>query len=807
MSKCGPLGAALLGCALCSTVAIADGWVDFVEETTSRMPTDLNDPSVSTADTQEKDYAWGDVDNDGDIDMVSARKQPFTSTGKDTNVLFMNEGIAEGHAFDGVFVDRTGEYASLSDVGGDNGFLTPTNDRDVLLHDLNNDGWLDIITATTLTDNQAKHLSHPRIYMNLGEDAGVWMGFRHEDARIPQMHATAGPRFCSVSAGDVTGDGFADLYFGDYDSGGSQIFDFNNRLLINDGTGHFTDQSSTRLTAEMREAAFGAASVIADINNDGRLDIVKQTSLNAPTHIAVTYNDPNNEGFFNAYDTIYDLAPYFVSVGDLNQDGRLDLVITDDGTDRYMLNNGWGSNGIANFTAFTFAGSEGFGSNSIIADLNNDGHQDVIIADVDVDIGGCTRTTLIYRNLGNNPNVGFQVQGEIIPNSMLQGVHDVGVFDIDGNGRLDLVIGSCVGTRIWMNQAPTGLVFSYPDGLPSSLEPDVETTIDIEVSAFGGGQMLANSLRIWYSIGQSGFIPAVMQDLGEDVFRATLPGLPCTTIVNFYVTATMESGTHFYDPPGAPGSTFFAIFATGTEVTLRDDIEGDVSGWTVYSDASLTSGEWEAGDPNGTILDGVFAAPDIDATAGAGNVRCWVTDNLFTSFAGLADVDGGPTFLETPMFSLEGVDATISYSRWHFCNEEGTPLGDNLITEISNDGGDSWLFVHETTGTGSAWESIAFRASDMIDPTANMKLRFVSSDSPNNAITESGVDNFQVEEILCGPDCPGDIDLSGDVGFNDLVALLSAWGPCVDCAADLDGSGDVGFADLVALLAAWGPCV
>ena len=33
----------------------------------------------------------------------------------------------------------------------------------------------------TLTDNEAKHLSHPRIYMNLGQDkGGAWLGFRHE---------------------------------------------------------------------------------------------------------------------------------------------------------------------------------------------------------------------------------------------------------------------------------------------------------------------------------------------------------------------------------------------------------------------------------------------------------------------------------------------------------------------------------------------------------------------------------------------------------------------------------------------------
>lgn len=54
---------------------------------------------------------------------------------------------------------------------------------------------------------------------------------------------------------------------------------------------------------------------------------------------------------------------------------------------------------------------------------------------------------------------------------------------------------------------------------------------------------------------------------------------------------------------------------------------------------------------------------------------------------------------------------------------------------------------------------------------------------------------------------PADIDGDGTVGFDDLLVLLGAWGPCppppAECAADVDGDGIVGATDLVALLAAW----
>lgn len=61
----------------------------------------------------------------------------------------------------------------------------------------------------------------------------------------------------------------------------------------------------------------------------------------------------------------------------------------------------------------------------------------------------------------------------------------------------------------------------------------------------------------------------------------------------------------------------------------------------------------------------------------------------------------------------------------------------------------------------------------------------------------------------CDPEitvpCLGDLGGDGLVGFDDLVALLAAWGE-PSAAADLDEDGIVGFGDLVVLLAAWGPC-
>lgn len=56
-------------------------------------------------------------------------------------------------------------------------------------------------------------------------------------------------------------------------------------------------------------STLGTAAAIADINNDGVNDVVKQTALHQPYHQAVVYNDPDNEGFFDGYDVVGLAAP------------------------------------------------------------------------------------------------------------------------------------------------------------------------------------------------------------------------------------------------------------------------------------------------------------------------------------------------------------------------------------------------------------------------------------------------------------------------------------------------------------------
>jgi hypothetical protein len=64
------------------------------------------------------------------------------------------------------------------------------------------------------------------------------------------------------------------------------------------------------------------------------------------------------------------------------------------------------------------------------------------------------------------------------------------------------------------------------------------------------------------------------------------------------------------------------------------------------------------------------------------------------------------------------------------------------------------------------------------------------------------------DDIHFGPPittCHGDLNRDRDVGFDDLLAILDAWGK-EEGPEDLDGNGVVDFEDLVLLLSLWGPC-
>ncbi|MFQ5411194.1 MAG: hypothetical protein ACE5EC_02815, partial [Phycisphaerae bacterium] len=468
---------------------------------------------------------------------------------------------------------------------------------------------------------------------------------------------------------------------------------------------------------------------------------------------------------------------------------------------------------------------------SLIADLNNDDFKDVLIANVDVDLPSCTQPSKIYRNLGDPPNVTLTRQGNVgIAQADLNGVHDFAVFDLSGDTAPDIIIGNCSGTRVYINQPVIGVNFQYPSGLPSFIQPNQDLTFTVRVVATGDVPLLDDTGTLHFSIDGGPFqVVNMVQPIPGGLYEATLPGAPCLATYDFFVQVLLQGGQPFRDPFDAPTSVFSSIASIGTQIAFEDDIEGDVSGWTVVNDATLTDGHWEQAEPIGTIFNGELAAPGEDAEASDTKIRAFVTQNCPDPptacgghTAGSADVDGGGTDLISPTLVLTGTDAIISYFRWFFTSSP-TPGIDTLTVWVANNGNcpnPNWALVETVNstsdGTNTAWEGVSFLVSDFVTPTANVKVRFRAEDAGPGSVVEAGVDLFTVNQFLCSalPDpcaVPGDMNTDSTGDGSDVQAFVDCFiggGPSCDCA-DMDNSGTVEINDVglfVEALLLGGPC-
>ncbi len=772
-----------------STVAAQD-WLTYIDDSAARLSVS---PSLGVSDVAEKDFAWGDVDQDGDIDLVCVRKEPWMSPGRRRNVLFMNEGIADGQSIDGVLVDRTVDFVTAATDGGQ-GFLDLTADRDVQLVDLDGDGWLDMITATAFGTGLPKTISHPRVYRNLGSAGGTWLGFRYEESLTPQMPQSF--NFCGIAFGDVTGDAAPDLYFTEYEN------TLEDRLWINDGLGSFTDESTARMTFQMRESEFAPFAVNGDVNGDGVNDIVKCRSNAPPYRISISYNDPANEGTFSDFEVPLLSAPYYIELGDLNNDGLLDLVAQDDGIDRYLLNQGNGADGLADFSAFFLPpASNGFSGKTLVEDLNGDSWPDIIIADTAVNGFGCTRHLKMWRNLGDAPNVTFVEETGGLSVADRQGTWDIAAIDLNGDGYKDLILGRCGGIRVWMADPPADVQFEYPNGFPTTIPPSEFTDLEVELTGIGQATILPGEVRLTTSVAGATPSTQTMVPLGGGLYSAPLPAGDCLSHTDFFIEVLTAEGGTFTDPPGAPLAPHRAIAAGATSDVINDPIGASPAGWTIENDPGLTGG-WEAAIPVGTFTGTIPNAPGSDAGPTPGGYAFVTGNGPPGGTAGADDLDGGPAILTSPSADLLGADAFISYDRWLFTN---LGVADALVVSIRADIGSSWIPVESVAQTGSAWERASFLVSDFVTPGTGVQVRFEVSDEPNDSVTEAGIDNFRVERLDCATFRRGDCNGDGSVDVADPIALLTqlfGGGGVLGCddACDTGDDGQLDIADPIAVL-------
>ncbi|MEZ4296735.1 MAG: VCBS repeat-containing protein [Polyangiaceae bacterium] len=257
---------------------INDGTGKFVDEAAARLP---NVKSRAGA------TRFGDVDNDGDLDLLVG--DDYSGNSGQIAHLYLNDGT-------GKFTEAP--WALPTMMSGDQPI-------DFDLFDMDGDYDLDLF-----------------INQHFGTKGQLWQNdgtgkFVDVTANIPSQDGQSKFRYGPVAC-DVDGDGDLDIWQDNaIPPGGAE------QLLINDGKGKFTDETVARVSGNSANADDNGLACI-DADGDGDLDAV---IFNLGTAERLLINDGNGNFTFKAgaFPNSND-STLWIEFGDLNGDGRLDFA-------------------------------------------------------------------------------------------------------------------------------------------------------------------------------------------------------------------------------------------------------------------------------------------------------------------------------------------------------------------------------------------------------------------------------------------------------------------------------------------------
>jgi len=294
------------------------------------------------------------------------------------------------------------------------------------------------------------------------------------------------------------------------------------------------------------------------------------------------------------------------------------------------------------------------------------------------------------------------------------------------------------------------LIFSNVTELPDTDMPG-PYLVSADIIANFNPPVASATLR--YKVGGGSFIDVPMANTVGDTYEASIPSQVGAAIVDYFVTATDNLGVAQSFPAGAPGDLL--SFDIGTLVIVTsDDFEGaSDNGWTVgVPSDDATTGIWVRVNPVGTA-----AQPENDHSISG--TTAWITGQSSPGGAlGANDVDNGKTTLLSPVFDLSGLgEPVVSYWLWYSNNTGASPNADIFEVDISGDGGGTWSSAEVVGPSGcesnGGWIEHSFRVTDVMAPTATMRLRFVASDEGSGSLVEAALDDFAIT-VLGAPGCP-----------------------------------------------------
>ena len=278
-----------------------------------------------------------------------------------------------------------------------------------------------------------------------------------------------------------------------------------------------------------------------------------------------------------------------------------------------------------------------------------------------------------------------------------------------------------------------------------------------------------DSVKMRYKTEASGDWTELVMDEGATSFTAELPAQTPGTVVSYYLFIQDDfGGLSAIDPIGAavevyPNLPHFIIVGMDPLLINDSDEYADFGFWQTgvpgYDNA--TTGQWEEAIPVGSFGEpgdpATIVAPNVDHSVGLAGFAFITGVNPAGGGIGANDVDAGHTTLESPVIDLtEYEDPVIAYWRW-YCNAPYTganPGADWWQVQLSNDGGNSWIYLENTLTQDLSWRRNAFKVSEWLEPTDAFQMRFIASDSTTigeyldgGSLIEAGLDDIILYDL------------------------------------------------------------
>ena len=492
--------------------------------------------NLATAGNGPARVVIGDLDGDGKPDVVVANVYDGS--------IWIYRNISTNGAL------TAGSFASpvIFAIGGG------TDSQDGLaLADLDGDGRLDIVTVN-------RNLNLVSIFQNFSSPGSLTTNSFGARVDIPLAGIPSG-----VAVMDLDGDGRPDIVTANQGSNTVSV-------LRNLSTGGLITSNSFAAAVNVPVGPGPWWVSLADLDGDGKPDVVTANlSSSGPGAVSVLRNESSVGNIVFAPDVDFPGlgGPLSVEVGDLDGDGKADLVVGSYGGQAVAVYQNTSTPGTINSNSFAPAvnlPANGEVTVAVIGDLDGDGRPDLAVVTHTPD------HLSVFRNLMSTPGIitaaSFGPRVDFTSGSLPNGV---AIGDLDGDGRPDLVFGNAYGNTvsIYQNTTPFGgppLIISQPTNQTVLVSGTAAFSVGANGSLPLSYQWFFNQTNLLANQTNSSLVLANVQLTNAGNYTVLVSNL-ISSVLSSNATLTVLP---LYSPTNVPVITSFspAAGAAGSSVTI-----------------------------------------------------------------------------------------------------------------------------------------------------------------------------------------------------------------------------------------------